>query len=295
MEIVELRDSNDLLSRPEAMRKRMRDDGYLLFRGLIPRAEVLAVRAAVLGPCEKSGWIKAGTVLDEAVTSHAPVAEGTKEWEPAYEAIQKLESFHRLPHHPAMESLMKDLFEEPVFCLPNKICRIAFPNDNAKATPAHQDFLYIQGSTETITAWMPLGDVPAALGGLMVQPGSHKSGFYLPFKHPGVGGNAVAYDPTLPWAGTDYRAGDVLLFHSLTVHAARPSQSRDRIRFSMDFRYVGLSHSVSEENLAPHWHWLGGPFNWDNLDKGWDAGLRRYWEKVPLKLTKHQPRLFASE
>ena len=88
--------------------------------------------------------------------------------------------------------------------------------DAAKATPAHQDFLYIQGSTETVTAWMPLGDVPAALGGLMVQPGSHKAGFYLPFKHPGVGGNAVAYDADLPWAGTDYKAGDVLLFHSLT-------------------------------------------------------------------------------
>jgi hypothetical protein len=296
MEIQVLKESNELLGQPEALRKRLRFDGYLFFRSLLLREKVLAVRKLVLEACQAAGWLRKGTVLDEALTDHPAVEEGVGDWVPVYERIQKQEAFHRLPHEPAVVKLMESLFEESVVCLPNKICRIAFPNNNAKATPAHQDFLYIQGSTETLTCWAPLGDVSAALGGLMVQPASHKAGFFLPHKHPGVGGNAVDFDPTLPWAGTDFKAGDVLVFHSMLVHAARPSTSPDRLRLSTDFRFCGLSHAVADSNIGPHWSWIeGSPFNWDNLDKGWDPSFRRYWERLPLKLVKLEPKLYAAD
>jgi ectoine hydroxylase-related dioxygenase (phytanoyl-CoA dioxygenase family) len=173
---------------------------------------------------------------------------------------------------------------------------VAFP-DNARATPAHQDYLYIQGSLGTISCWVPLGDTPAAVGGLMLQPESHKAGFKVPRKHPGVGGNAIATDPSLPWLGTDFRAGDALLFTSLTVHAARPSTATDRLRLSQDFRYSGISHAVAADNLLPHYSWLGPTFSWDNLDAGWDPSFRRYWERLPhpLKTQPHESRLFARE
>jgi ectoine hydroxylase-related dioxygenase (phytanoyl-CoA dioxygenase family) len=295
MEYGAFTESNDLLGRPDEVRRRFKAQGYLFFRGLFPREKVLALRGAILGICRESGWIKDGTNLDDAITDHAPVMEGEDAWKPIYARIQKLEAFHRLPHEPAVAAVMEACFEEPVFRHPCTIGRVAFP-DNERATPAHQDYLYIQGSIDTISCWVPIGDTPAAVGGLILQPESHKAGFKVPKKHPGVGGNVIATDSALPWLGTDFRAGDALLFHSLTVHAARPTTAPDRLRLSMDFRYSGLTHAVAEGNLLPHYAWLGSPFTWDELDADWDPSFRRYWERGPkLKVQPHESRLFAKE
>ena len=42
------------------------------------------------------------------------------------------------------------------------------------------------------------------------------------------------------WASTDYQAGDVLLFTSLTAHSALPNSSSE-IRLSTDYRYCAAS------------------------------------------------------
>ncbi len=295
MAIGALRESNDILAQPDALRRRMRADGYLFLRGILPPAKVNGIRGEILAICREAGWLKAGTALDDAITDHAPIMEGEPAWVPVYGKIQRLEAFHRLPHEPAMARVMEAIFEEPVFRHPRTIGRVAFP-DNARATPAHQDYLYIQGSIDTISCWVPIGDTPGAIGGLILQPESHKAGFKVPKRHPGVGGNVIATDPGVPWLGADFRAGDALLFHSLTVHAARPATATDRLRLSLDFRNNGLSHAVSEENLLPHYSWLGSPFTWDEIDAEWDPGFRRYWERGPrLRLQPHESRLFAKE
>jgi len=293
--IQPLRESNEILDQSDLLRKRMRGEGYLFFRSLIATSKILALRRTILEICNDAGWIKSGSNLDDAMTDHPPVMEGEKDWIPAYARIQRLEAFHRLPHEPAVARVMEAIFEEPVFRHPLTIGRIAFP-DNARATPAHQDYLYIQGSMETISCWVPLGDTPGAIGGLMIQPESHKAGFKVPKKHPGVGGNVIPTDPTLPWLGADFEAGDALLFTSLTVHAARPAIATDRLRLSMDFRYSGISHVVADGNFLPHYTWLGSPFTWDELDHDWDPAFRRYWERGPrIKRQPTESRLFAKE
>ncbi|MBI2193686.1 MAG: phytanoyl-CoA dioxygenase family protein [Planctomycetes bacterium] len=297
MTIEKFVESNDILTDAWALVRRLQRDGYLFFRGLFPRAEVLQLRRSILEICHEAGWLKKVSSLMDGVTDHAPVLEGEPVWEPVYEKVQKLESFHRLKLHPNVQTLMERIFDEPVVCLPMTIARIAFPMDNERATQPHQDWLYVQGSSETISCWAPLGDVPEEVGGLMVLRGSHKSGFLIPRRAPGPGGNTVAVDPTLPWAATDYRAGDVLLFKSLTIHGARPNQTPDRLRLSIDFRYTGISHSISEGWLKPHFNWRGPQFSWDNLDKDWkDASLRRYWERIPnLKTCPHEHRVYAKD
>jgi len=293
--ILPFKESNEILDQPDRIRKRMRFEGYLFFRNLISRDKVMAVRHGVVQACREAGWLKADVPPEEAITDHPPVMEGDPEWEPVYEKVQKMESFHRLAHEPAVVRVIEAIFEEPVFRLPMTIARIALP-DNERATPPQQDYFYVKGSTETISCWTPLGNVPAEIGGLVLQEGSHKSGVKATKKHPGVGGNTIDVDPALPWRGTDFRAGDVLFFHCLTTHAARPSLSKDRLRFSLDFRYVGLSHSVSDSWLLPHFYWLGPRFSWDNLDKGWDPSFRRYWEPVQgLKIQPQEGRLYAKE
>lgn len=288
----ELTTSNDLLNNPEAIGRRLRADGYLFLRELLPREGVLDLRRAVLKLCADAGWLRQGTDPIEGLTDHEPVMEGDPEHIAVYERIQSMESFHLLAHQPAVARVMEACFEEPVFCHPNKICRTAFPRDNARATPPHQDYLYIQGSTDTLTCWAPLGDLPHEYGGLMIQAGTHKAGFFIPHKHPGVGGHAIPVDESKPWLTTEFRAGDVFIFNSLTVHSAKPNTTPDRMRISMDFRYTGLSHAVSESNRLPHFHWAGGKLgSWDTLDGDWRTFPRRYWEDLPVQWQPHDSRL----
>ncbi|NQU10682.1 phytanoyl-CoA dioxygenase family protein [bacterium] len=290
-------ESNDLLGNPDALLRRLRRDGYLFIRGLLPRAEVLTVRRQILEICQQAGWLRPGTDLQDGITDHEPLVEGEPEWQPVYQAVQKLESFHRLKLHRNVRQLMEDLFAEPGFCLPMTIGRIAFPRDNARATQPHQDWLYVQGSSETLSCWAPLGDVPAAVGGLKILAGSHQAGFLVPRQASGPGGNTVSIDPTLTWVASPYQAGDLLLFHQFTVHGARENVTPDRLRVSIDFRWTGVSHTVCENWMKPHFHWLGPQFSWDNLDRDWqDQDLRRYWERGPrMKTCPAEHRLYAKE
>lgn len=284
-------ESNDILDDPTALRRRLKEDGYLFVRDILPKDEVLYIRRRMLEFCREEGWLRDGTELMEGLTDHEPLVEGSKAWRPVYEKIQKLEAFHRLKLHENMYRLMEDLFEEQIFALPMTIARTAFPRDNERGTQPHQDWFYVGGSTETLSCWAPMGDIPVEVGGLKLLVGSHKAGFLTAHEAPGPGGHAVPVDPDLDWYQTDYRAGDVLIFKALTVHAAADNHTGDVLRLSMDFRYTGISHSIVDSWMHPHFHWLGEPFTWETLEEGWrDSPTAHYWEKLPRIKTKPHER-----
>ena len=283
-------ESNDLLGDAAALRRRMREEGYLFFRDLLPRDQVLDLRRRILEFCAEEGWLREGSELMDGLTDHEPIAEGQEAWRPVYAKVQALEAFHRLKLDAGVHRLMEGLFEEEVFALPMTIARMAFPRDNQRGTQPHQDWLYVGGSTEIISCWGPLGDVPVEVGGLKLLRGSHKAGFLAPRPAPGPGGNIVWVDPDLEWVQSDYRAGDLLLFKALTVHASADNYTSDRMRLSIDFRYAGRSHTITDGWMLPHFNWLGEPFTWDTLDKTWrDSPVSRYWEKLgPIKTKPHE-------
>jgi ectoine hydroxylase-related dioxygenase (phytanoyl-CoA dioxygenase family) len=79
----------------------------------------------------------------------------------------------------------------------------------------------------------------------------------------------------------DVRAGDVLIFHSLTVHAASPNYS-DRIRVSMDCRFQDSRRVLNPANLV-----FAGESgkSWEKTYAGWQSdALKFYWKKMPLTL-----------
>jgi hypothetical protein len=287
-------DSTAVVRDGEELRRRLRREGYLFIRGLIPRDKVLALRRKMLQMCAEEGWLRDGAELMDGLTDRPPIMEGEPVWRPVYEKLQKCELFHALKLDPNVMSLMKCIFEEPVFALPMSIGRFAFPRDNDRATPAHQDWLYVQGSTEILSCWVPVGDVRREVGGLKILAGSHRAGFIKPRPSKGVGGNVIDHDPSLQWHGGDFHAGDALIFGSLTVHAAAVNHTADRLRLSVDYRYASFRDSISEFWLKPHYHWLGEQFSWDNLDKTWqDASLRRYWKDLPIRTCPHNSSVFA--
>jgi ectoine hydroxylase-related dioxygenase (phytanoyl-CoA dioxygenase family) len=94
----------------------------------------------------------------------------------------------------------------------------------------------VRGSPALWTVWIPLGDCPLDLGGLAVAPGSHRHGL-LPHAGEGTGQQGVDVAPEATWESADYRCGDVLAFHGLTLHRALENRTTHRLRLSADFRY----------------------------------------------------------
>ena len=82
-------------------------------------------------------------------------------------------------------------------------------------------------------------------------------------------------------------AGDVLIFHSLTVHAAAPNLSK-QLRISIDCRFQDYSRALNPANLA-----FAGESgkSWEKTYSGWRADeLKYYWKGLPLNLRPFENR-----
>src|SRR5207244_2245338 len=89
----------------------------------------------------------------------------------------------------------------------------------------------------------------------------------------------------MEWAEDDYRLGDVVIFHSQTVHKALPNQMGNRVRLSCDFRYQPASQVIDRSSIYPHGG--EGMFTWDDIYEGWSReDLKYYWEHVDLQFSK---------
>ena len=277
-----LRDSTDALERPEELAARMREDGYLYVRGLLPKAHVLDVRRQMLEILAANRMVRADRPLGEAVPDFDHFAV---EPQPAFMKVlyaeYALEDLTALQHLPEMRRVADAICGEATIPLPQFVCRNIFPQAEAYTTPPHQDFVHIQGTTRNCAAWVPIGDCEPELGGLLVAAGSHRDGL-LPFRPSlGAGGLEVTGDFAGRWHGGAFRAGDVLVHNCLTVHRALPNRSGDRMRLSVDFRFQPVSEPICAQNVEP----LRNMATWDELYRDWpDDDLKYYWRRHDLRL-----------
>ena len=257
---------------PDLLRERFVRDGYLCIEGLLDPAAVLDVRRAIIAALVPVGWLRPDPDPSLALPGPEVHIDFEDDWWPGYTVMQSLECFHALAHsEPIVRVIGALLGEDPqgVLVHPRNIGRLTYPGSE-RATPPHQDFPLVQGAVDTLTAWVPLGDCPTALGGLRVLTGSPAAGLRPVVERKGVGG--VGVDPQLDrddrWRTVDYRAGDVLVFHCLTVHQARPNAA-DVVRLSADYRYQAAGDPIAEPALLPH----GYPKlpGWDELSRGWST------------------------
>jgi hypothetical protein len=148
--------------------------------------------------------------------------------------------------------------------------------DPLSTTEAHQDFPYVQGGVDGLTTWVSLGDTPRELGGLAVLRGSARHGIYPIRGHGHYRCGATVMDEhSGDWLTTNYRAGDVLLFHSLTVHSSTPNRT-ECVRLSIDFRFRAVTEPILEDELQPAYH--PNVPGWPELTASWSS---RRWTNVP--------------
>ena len=162
--------------RPRAMLDRAATDGYLFFRGLLRARQGARTCDARSWRSSRTtdGWSTAPTRWTGSPTSR-PSTRSTR-WPrrsagpgmpiEAYREIYRLQDFHAIGHDPALTRPVQRAARrerDPPAALDR-------PGDGAgqpaAPTPAHQDFIHIQGTKNVWTAWFPLGDCPVELGAL---------------------------------------------------------------------------------------------------------------------------------
>jgi hypothetical protein len=269
--VDELVDSAPLVHDPDGLRRRLADDGYLFFRGLLPASEVRAVGQTVLARLRSGGWVD-----ERGVPSLQPRAVNSMDAlaDPAFRAAMTSADFNRLPYLPPLRAVVRAVLGPAAFSYPVKVLRAVYP-ERPEARPRGRYIHYdygVSGVQDMLTSWIPLMDIPVRVGGLAVQPGGHLG----PPRPPRPLGNA---EPG--WATTSYEPGDVILFHCLTPHAALPNHG-SALRISGDFRWQRADQPAPAELiLGPHRPAAG------RQHEMFSRMFRRarWWEPVPAGLT----------
>ena len=286
-----LRDSTDLFDNGPALRQRVAEDGYLFFRGVLPREPVMAVREQLLEILAEAGWLDEHAPRSQA-TAHPTrfAAEPDPEFLDVFYRQLSLKSINALPHHPVLVGLLERILGDEVFVQPRIITRNMFPRKEAYTTPAHQDHPLVQGPTEHYAAWIPLGSCPAEMGGYCLAPGTHRNGYYEFEPALGIGQMEITDLPDT-WVHGATEPGDVIVHHAMLVHRGVPNRS-DSIRLSVDCRYQRLREPVVDRALIPSLQQA----SWEQLYRGWDDDeYKYYWkdlglEVVPFDLTPFDKR-----
>lgn len=262
---------------PAKLKQEMDDHGYVLVRYLLPAEQLNPILLEIAGILREFGWLDAGANPGERLAnSAARTADGDAAYKPVRDRVFNLESLHALPHHPALQETMKLLVGERLLIHPKPEIRLIFPNFERGIVHAHQDHTSVDGDEETFTAWIPLHDCPFEQGPLRVADGSHRLG-----QRATVGQTGYISDQAekgLDWVGGEINAGDVLFFHSLTVHKASPNHSK-QLRISVDCRFQSYERAVNPAALV----FAGsGRRSWENTYANWSSDeLKYYWTKLP--------------
>lgn len=265
----------------ELLAQRFDELGYLYLPELIPLAEtqpLLDDFLRILAPTIV--WSDAHKA---PVLKGEPFFETDPHWDRVYPQLQALERFHRFFHQGEILRIMQLLRGDDAFVYPMKMARIAAPKKLGFETPPHQDAHSHHAGPTMAGIWVALHDADEAMGRLTLLPGSHRRGVRPVFQAQGVGGvQCEIYPEENTWHVSDVSAGDVIIFHSQTVHRAQPNTDSSRVRLSVDTRFCDFGAPVFSTNLEPHHGWRIGGLDWDAIYCNWEAGdLKYYWSDYP--------------
>lgn len=257
------------------LRARFDNDGYIWLKQFLPRADVIEFRRHFFAQFVDTGLIAKGT--NPASGIYSGIEHGDLPRKRLMEVVRSA-AYESFCMHPNIWRFLDAFVGGPSYLHKRKIIRYTKPGD-ASATGAHYDLTYLRGGTDKlVTVWIPIGDVPVAMGGLVYLEGSHANGrameaefardhAHLPHEERIVAFNKTMNDggwitkdlPALAerldsrWLAADYEAGDVVLHSPYMIHAATCNDITDnRLRLSTDIRYQNVRDEI-DARWANHW------------------------------------------
>ena len=237
-----------------ALWQRLNDDGYLLLRGLLQRETVLNARNVILQHMQVQQALQPDTPLLQGVMPRG----GKSVQMMGRKGIAHHPAVLATVEHPALFALFERLFAEPALTYSYKWLRGV---GNEEYTGAHFDFVYMgRGSPNLYTVWIPFDDIEITRGTLAICRGSHNLASFARIRDTygkmDVDRDRIdgwfELDPLKiverfggQWLGSDYRAGDVIIFGMHTMHASTTNLS-NRFRLSCDVRFQPAGDPVDE-------------------------------------------------
>lgn len=265
----------------QQLQARFQELGYLFFKRYIADDICQDMLTSLLA--QTDGYVTLDSAAGLPALVGQPFVEADPDWDVIYPRIQSLEKFHAFFHTEPVRELMQLVSGSEVFVYPMKMGRISTPGKIGHETPPHQDAYSHHAGPTMAGIWVALHKIETAMGRVKVLPGSHKGGVRKVFTAEGVGGvQCEIYPDETCWHVADSDPGDVLIFHSATVHRAEPNTTAHTVRMSVDTRFCDYGAPVFSTNLEPHHGWRIDGLNWERIYQDWqDTRLQYYWLNYP--------------
>ena len=239
---------------PGALAARLRRQGYLYIRRVAPGHIVATARAAVLA--HLAAEVPGALVPGGADAQAGPTPPGLL----GRPHVAKLLDVAALLEHPALFALAAAVLDTPV----EEVATCAYKWLRAvppgQFTGVHCDVRYVSGPI--VTLWLPLGDVPLHMGGLLIAHASNRLTSFSRLRDTylraplGADGTAsgwlcdtadglnahmaaAGHDPP-QWHGGDVHAGDVVVLAPTAWHVTLPNATQ-QLRISCDTRWQAAS------------------------------------------------------
>lgn len=260
----------------ESLRNSLKTQGYLWLKGILPRDEVLALRARYFERMAETGIVDARSSHQDGLYSGKRDTSGRGTH--LLMEFVRTAAFEAFCFHPIIWQFYEKLMSGDVYLHKRKIVRHTYPGDE-KTTDAHYDLIYLRGGTDSVlSSWIPLGDIPLEMGGLVYLEGADAFGRKMEAdfsaravdlspaeriaaynKHMSASGGigkdlaALADRYDTRWLVADYEAGDMVIHTAYMIHAATQNNSRDnRMRLSTDIRYQRIRDEI-DARWVNHW------------------------------------------
>ncbi|MDZ7991455.1 MAG: phytanoyl-CoA dioxygenase family protein [Nostoc sp. EfeVER01] len=263
--------SSDITSSIATLKQQYQEQGYLWLKGLLDTKKVMEFRYLFLTKCKRLGLLKEGSLTEDGIFCVRKIKPGimnkircemitSKEYEFLFNSKEILNFF-------------QFFLNGSVCSLERKIIRCKIPGDYSSDTGSHYDLTYLRcGTNDVYTCWIPLGDIPVEMGGLIYLENSWKLGQQIEQKFDsdisnlscqeahairsqGMGRRGwitkdlAALSDLLNsrWLVAEYKAGDVVVHSPYIIHASSTNQDlQKRIRLSTDIRYQRVDYKIDQ-------------------------------------------------
>jgi hypothetical protein len=260
---------SDPSSNPAELRARYDADGYVLLKNAVPAQIVWDVREAYLRTFSPD-FCKNQDARRGAFSGAMPALPGHGHpGHPAYDFVRS-DTFRAFADNAVFKNIAEIFFGGPATRIRRTPLRHFIPGRKV-ASRAHTDRTYIEGvAADIVTIWVPLGDSPIILGGLLYLENSHHDEALETNVRERQAKGQVPTDrnnDTRPlthdlkwiadttrhrWLAADYAAGDVVVHSPAIVHASTDPGDTDYMRISTDLRFR-RANSPADPRWASDW------------------------------------------
>ena len=264
---TDLRESNDILDNPDALRERMAADGYLLIRGLHDKEAILTARREILEKLKEKGLLAPDAPVMEGIFNSdypGPTSTGSM----GNKSLTQIPAFKGIVEGKPIMDFFKHFLGGEARTFDFKWLRTAGPG---AGSPIHYDIVFMgRGTQDLYSCWTPLGDVSLDMGPIVFCLGSNQfEKVRATYGQADVDRDLIEghfSDKPLEivkkfggrWATTTFSAGDVIIFSMFLMHASLVNTS-NKIRITADTRYQLASEPIDErwigEKPKGHYAW----------------------------------------